>query len=82
MGDKGVHRLAALLAGGTDLPTLPAEMRRYPPEERVDLCRYAWGLLDAGDDPEREAALWLYAWGLEAQCQEHRGGVAAPQPHE
>jgi len=82
MGDEGFRRLGALIAGGSDVPTLTAEIDQYPPEERVDLCRYAWGLLEPGHDAEREAALWLYAWVLEAQGQEQRGGVGTLDPYD
>lgn len=77
---NGYRRLAQVIAEGTDSSTLSRELHRVPANERVDLCGYAWGLLDPAYDSEREAALWLHAWALEAERQEQRGGGAALDP--
>jgi hypothetical protein len=58
-------RLERLIAQEADLVTLTAELQCYPPGQRAELCRYAWGLVDWEHDSEEEAALWLYAWLLE-----------------
>jgi hypothetical protein len=78
----GYRRFECLVEEGQALAGLEGELQGYPLDERVELSRYAWGLLDRRYDPEREAALWLYAWALAAE-QEHRGReVPTPQPVE
>ncbi len=62
-------RLERLVAEERDLASLTAELQSYPPAERAELCRYAWGLVDWGHDSEEEAALWLQAWLLESSSR-------------
>jgi hypothetical protein len=69
------RRLDSLVADGAHLTDLRSELERQPPDERADLCRYAWGLLDHRYGSEEESALWLYAWTLEAGL--HRGTQTA-----
>jgi hypothetical protein len=61
------RRLESLVDEGQALAALELELEGHPLEERVELSRYAWGLLDRRYDSEREAALWLYAWSLTAE---------------
>jgi hypothetical protein len=74
------RRLDKLIGEGCDLASLNGELRRYPPEEQVELCRYSWGLLDDRYDEETEAALWLYAWALDAEPRRHAGPVPSLDP--
>jgi hypothetical protein len=78
----GFRHVEELIDEGLRSGGLEWELGGYPLDERVELSRYAWGLLDRGADPEREAALWLYAWALAAEQEERGVEVAIPQPVE
>ncbi|HEX2232262.1 MAG TPA: hypothetical protein VHG69_02740 [Thermoleophilaceae bacterium] len=82
MVKDGYRHVEGLVDQGRGLAGLQWELGGYPLDQRVELSRYAWGLLGRGCDPEREAALWLYAWALEAEHQERGVEVAVPQPFE
>jgi hypothetical protein len=77
MGEDSYRRLDRLIAEEADLALLTAELQCHPSEQRADLCRYAWGLLDCGYDSDEEAALWLYAWLL---AQHEERGIALDGP--
>jgi hypothetical protein len=62
--DAAYRRLEALIFNGARMSAVRSELELRPPEERADLCRYAWGLLDQRYGPDEEAGLWLYAWAL------------------
>jgi hypothetical protein len=82
MVKEGFRHVEGLVEEGHELDGLKWELGGYPLDERVELSRYAWGLLDRRWDPEREAALWLYAWALAAEQEERSVEVAIPQPVE
>jgi hypothetical protein len=63
------RRLETLIFEGAHLGAVRSELELRPPEDRADLCRYAWGLLDQSYEPEEEAALWLYAWALASRAR-------------
>jgi hypothetical protein len=79
---EGFRHVEELVDEGFGAPGLQWELGGYPLDERVELSRYAWGMLDRRADPEREAALWLYAWALAAEHEERGVEVAIPQPVE
>jgi hypothetical protein len=81
MVQEGFRHVEQLVYDGDEPADLKWELGGYPLDQRVELSRYAWGLLDRRCDPEREAALWLYAWALAAE-QERGVEVAVPQPVE
>ena len=81
MVQDGFRHVEQLVYDGDEPAELKWELGGYPLDERAELSRYAWGLLDRRCDPEREAALWLYAWALAAE-QERGTEVAVPQPTE
>ena len=58
------RHLDSLISEGAQLSTVKSELEQHPPEERADLCRYAWGLLGGRYGPDEEAAFWLYAWAM------------------
>jgi hypothetical protein len=78
----GFRHVEGLIDEGLGVAGLQWELGGYPLDQRVELCRYAWGMLDRRTDPEREAALWLYAWALSAEQEERGVEVAIPQPVE
>jgi hypothetical protein len=82
MVQDGFRHVEQLVYEGDEPADLKWELGSYPLEERVELSRYAWGLLDRRCDPEREAALWLYAWALAAEQEERGVEMAVPQPDE
>jgi hypothetical protein len=61
--------LDTLISEGARLSAVRSELELHPPEDRADLCRYAWGLLDRRYETEEEAALWLYAWALASRTR-------------
>jgi hypothetical protein len=73
--DEARRRLDSLIAQGAHLTALRSELESRPLDERAELCSYAWGLLDHRYGSDEEAALWLYAWTLEAGL--HRGAQSA-----
>jgi hypothetical protein len=75
-------RLDSLVAEGAHLAALTSELRRRPPAERADLCRYVWGLLDHRYGSEEESALWLYAWALESGLMRGERTAANLRPLE
>jgi hypothetical protein len=79
---EAFRHVEAIVDEGSGADELQWELGGYPLDERVELTRYAWGLLDRRADPEREAALWLYAWALAAEQEERGVEVATPQPVE
>jgi hypothetical protein len=80
MNERGYRHFESLVEEGRPLAGLEGELEDYPLNERVELCRYTWGLLDHRYDGEHEAAFWLYAWSLAAE-QEKRGVEArVPEP--
>jgi hypothetical protein len=81
MVQDGFRHVEQLVYEGDEPADLKWELGGYPLDERVELSRYAWGLLDRRCDPEREAALWLYAWALAAE-QERGVEVVVPEPDE
>jgi hypothetical protein len=82
MVKDGFRHVEGLFDEGHGLAGLKWELGGYPLDQRVELSRYAWGLLDRRTDPDREAALWLYAWALAAEQEERGVEVAIPQPVE
>ena len=82
MRQDGFRHVEGLMEQGREVAGLKGELQGYPLDERVELSRYAWGLLDRRCDPEREASLWLYAWALAAEHEERAVEVASPQPVE
>jgi hypothetical protein len=82
MVKEGYRRVEGLVDEGQGSASLKWELGGYPLDERVELSRYAWGLLDRRCDPEHEAALWLYAWALAAEQEERGVEVAVPEPVE
>ena len=67
--DVAYRRLDDLISEGARLSAVRSVVARHPPEDRADLCRYAWGLLDRRYGAEEEAALWLYAWALASKAR-------------
>jgi hypothetical protein len=82
MVKEGFRHVEGLVDDAHGLAGLKWELGGYPLAQRVELSRYAWGLLDRHCDPDREAALWLYAWALAAEQEERSVEVAIPQPVE
>ena len=78
----GFRHVEGLVDEGRPAAGLKGELGGYPLDQRVELSRYAWGLLDRRCDPDREAALWLYAWALAAEQEERGVEVSIPQPVE
>ena len=74
--EAAYRRLETLILAGAHMRAVRSELELRQPEQRADLCRYAWGLLDQSYGPEEEAALWLYAWVLESRVRNgHQRGV-------
>jgi hypothetical protein len=82
MHEGGYRHFESLVEEGRAVAGLEGELESYPLAERVELSRYAWGLLDRRYDSEHEAALWLYAWSLAAEQEERGVEVRRPQPVE
>jgi hypothetical protein len=81
VGQEEYRRIDRLVAKGADVGVLKAALEGHEPDERAELCRYAWGLLDPRHhDAEQEAALWLYAWALESERRARREATAALEP--
>jgi hypothetical protein len=80
MDEGGYRHFESLVEEGRALAGLEGELEDYPLDERVELSRYAWGLLDRRYDPEHEAALWLYAWSLAAEQEERGVEIRGLQP--
>ena len=70
--DATYRRLDTLVSEGARLSAVRSELELHPPEDRADLCRYAWGLLDDCYGTEEEAALWLYAWALASRARSRK----------
>ncbi len=79
---EGYRHVEGLVDAGQAPGGLKRELQGYPLDQRVELSRYAWGLLDRRCDPDREAALWLYAWALAAEHEARGVEVASPEPVE
>jgi hypothetical protein len=82
MRRDGFRHFEGLVEEGQEVAGLKWELQGYPLDQRVELSRYAWGLLDGRCDPESEASLWLYAWALAAEHEERAVEVTSPQPVE
>jgi hypothetical protein len=80
MDEEGYRHVEGLVEEGGGTEGLKGELQGYPLDERVELSRYAWGLVDRGCDAEHEDALWLYAWALAAEHEERGVEVPTPQP--
>ena len=58
------RQLDRLVDQGVRPAALRSTLEDYPPEQRSELSRYVWGILDQRYGEDEEAALWLYAWAL------------------